>query len=138
MTILDYYEGIAAAKRTELSAEGTSGRTMSRRELDGAAYATHASKKKKGVDKGYKYTYTTVWSGTMSQREYLDKLNEIDPRTCGLFLCEVEQSVFTSDRYWDVPSYRDEAIRHYRDRIKAIRLKHGLSKSDVTEFMRVG
>lgn len=110
---------------------------MTKKELDGIAYAVHTTKKKKGANKGYKYTYTTVWSGAMTRREYLSRLAEIDRKECGLFLCKLEHSDFTSDRYWDVPDYRDEAIRNYRERIKSIRMQYGLSKSEVSGFMRV-
>lgn len=101
------------------------------------AYAIHTKRKSKGAGKGYKNTYEKVWSDRMTRREYLNRLEEIDPRACGLFLCRVEHDDFTSDRYWDVPDYRDEAIRSYRDKIKSIRLQYGLSKSEVSGFMRV-
>lgn len=101
------------------------------------AYAIHTTKKKKGAGKGYKYTYESVWSDRMTRREYLNRLEEIDCKECGLFLCRLEQTEMNDDRYWDVPTYRDEAIKVYRGRIKAIRLKYGLSKSEVSEFMRV-
>lgn len=110
---------------------------MTKKELDGVAYAIHTTKKKKGANKGYKYTYTKVWSGAMTRKEYLIKFAEIDLRECGLFLCDIEHRDFTEDRYWDIPDYRDEAIRGYRERIKSIRLKYGLSKSEVACFMRV-
>lgn len=110
---------------------------MTKRELDRVAFATHTTKKAKGTNKGYKYTHTIVWSGAMTRKEYLDKYAEIDRHGCGIFLCKIEQDDFTTDRWWDVPSYRDEAIRDYRDRIKSIRLNYGLTKSEVSEFMRV-
>lgn len=111
---------------------------MTIKELNGVAYAIHTQKKKKGANKGYKYTYTKVWSGAMTRAEYLSKLADIDRRECGLFLCKVEWNDFKEDRWWDVPSYRDEAVKSYRERIKAIRMQYGLSKSDVARFMRVG
>ena len=110
---------------------------MTLNELNGVAYAIHTQKKKKGAGKGYKYTYETVWSGRITRKEYLNQLEEIDPKECGLFLCKVEHADFTEDRFWDMPGYRDEAIRNYRERIKAIRLNYGLSKSEVSKFMRV-
>lgn len=110
---------------------------MTIKELNRVAYAIHTTKKKKGANKGYKYTYTSVWSDRMTRREYLNRLEEIDRKECGLFLCRLEQNEMNDDRYWDVPDYRDEAIKTYRARIKAIRVRYGLSKSEVSEFMRV-
>lgn len=110
---------------------------MTIKELNGVAYAIRTTKKKKGANKGYKYTYEMVWSGRMTRREYLNRLEEIDRHKCGLFLCKLEHFDFTDDRWWDVPNYRDEAIKSYRERIKSIRLQYGLSKSEVSEFMRV-
>lgn len=110
---------------------------MTIHELNGVAYAIRTEKKKKGANKGYKYTYTKVWSDRMTRREYLNHYAEIDPHGCGLFLCRLEQNEMNDDRYWDVPSYRDEAIKSYRERIKSIRMRYGLSKSEVSEFMRV-
>ena len=110
---------------------------MTKKDLDGIAYAIHTTKKKKGANKGYKYSYERVGSGAMSRAEYLKRLAEIDRKECGLFLCGVERFNFTEDKWWDIPSYRDEAIKSYRERIKGIRMQYGLSKSDVTKFMRV-
>lgn len=110
---------------------------MTIKELNRVAYAIHTTKKKKGANKGYKYTYESVWSGAMTRREYLNRLEEIDAKECGLFLCRLEQTEFQDDRWWDMPTYRDEAIKSYRGRIKAIRLRYGLSQSEVSEFMRV-
>lgn len=110
---------------------------MNAAELDRVAYATHTTKKKKGANKGYKLIHAVVWSGAISRKAYIEKLNEIDPKECGVFLCRAEYYDFTDCRWWDTPDYRDEAIREYRDRIKAIRLKYGLSKSEVASFMRV-
>lgn len=110
---------------------------MTKNELDGMAYAVRTTKKKKGANRGYKYTYETVWSDAMTRRQYLDELARIDRIECGLFLCGMEQMEMTGDRWWDVPDYRDEAIRDYRGRIKRIRAEYGLSKSAVSEFMRV-
>ena len=111
---------------------------MTKNELDAVAYAVRSKRKKKGKNKGYKYTYTTVWSGRVSRGEYASILRENDPREYGFFLCKLERFDFTEDRWWDTPSYREEAIRSYRDKIKSIRMLYGLSKSEVAEFMRVG
>lgn len=110
---------------------------MTLNELNGVAYAIHTTKKKKGAGKGYKYTYESVWSDAMTRREYLTRLEEIDRKECGLFLCRLEHTEFTDDRYWNIPDYRDEAIKSYRERIKAIRMRYGLSKSEVSDYMRV-
>ena len=110
---------------------------MTKKDLDGMAYAIRTTKKKKGANKGYKYTYVTVWSGAMTRAEYISKLAEIDRKECGLFLCKVEQNEMVSDRWWEGTTYETEAIRAYRDRIKSIRVQYGLSKSDVSDYMRV-
>lgn len=110
---------------------------MTKQELNRVAYATRTKRKKKGAEKGYKNTYTLVWSGAMTRREYLDRLAEIDRRECGVFLCRLEAEDFRGDRFWDIDGYREEAIRAYRERIKQIRLTYGLSKSEVADFMRV-
>ena len=109
----------------------------SKQELDRVAYAIHTKRKKKGAGKGYKNTYTKVWSGAMTMREYLTYWAEFDPKGCGLWLCYVEHREWMEDRWWDYPEGRDKNIRGYRDRIKDIRQKYGLSKSEVSEFMRV-
>ena len=110
---------------------------MTIKELNRIAYVTKARKKFKGAGKGVKYFYRTEWSGAMTRREYLTRLEEIDAKECGLFLCRLEQTEMHDDRWWDMPTYRDEAIKAYRGRIKAIRLRYGLSQSEVSEFMRV-
>lgn len=110
---------------------------MTMNELDGMAYAIREQKKKKGAGKGYKISYEKVWGGRISRREYLTEFARIDRIECGLFLCKVEHHEMTSDRYWDVPSYREEAIREYRERIRRIRAEYGLSKKQCEEFMRV-
>lgn len=110
---------------------------MTINELNEMAYATHTTMRSKGVKIGYKAFHKKVWSDRMTRREYLNRLEDIDRRECGLFLCRLERNEFNDDRYWDVPDYREEAIKSYRERIKAIRLNYGLSKSEVSEFMRV-
>lgn len=111
---------------------------MTLRELDAKYFTLKESRKKKGAGKGYKVSYARVWADGATPRRYLSELAEADSRACGLLLCKSEQMDMQEDRWWDVPTYRDEAIRTYRDRIKAIRLNYGLSKSEVAVFMRVG
>lgn len=93
--------------------------------------------KKKGANKGYKKIVTREWNPDRTRREFLLEYEAVDRKGCGLFLCKVEFNDFTEDRYWDVPEYRDEAVRTYRERIRSIRNGYGLSKSEVAEFMRV-
>lgn len=106
---------------------------------DGLAYEygsyVLASRKKKGAGKGNKETYRWQWR---DYRGYRNALRELFPREYGLMCCREEQSDFACDTWWNVPDYRDEAIRDYRGRVKAIRLEYGLTKSEVSEFMRVG
>lgn len=111
---------------------------MTLRELDAKYFTVRESRKKKGAGKGYKVSYDRVWTDGANPRQYLDELSQVDAAACGVLLCRAEFADMVSDRWWDVPSYRDEAIRDYRDRIKGIRLRYGLTKSAVAEFMRVG
>lgn len=106
-------------------------------ELNGVAYAIHTTKKKKGANKGYKYTYTKVWSDRMTRAEYLNRLAEIDRKECGLFLCKIEFADLTEDRWWDVPDYRASHLKSYRSKITAIREEYGLTSAEVACFMRV-
>lgn len=101
------------------------------------AYAIRTSKKKKGANKGYKYTYQVEWSGKITRSEYLRRLTEIDRREAGLFLCKLEQNDFNEDRFWDTPDYRETAIKDFRDRIKGIRTRYGLTQKECLPFMRV-
>lgn len=110
---------------------------MTLNELNGVAYATRQTKKKKGADKGYKFTYTTVWSDRMTRNEYLNELARIDRKECGLFLCKVEFNELTEDRWWDVPDYRATHLQSYRRKITEIRKTYGLTSAEVSEFMRV-
>lgn len=105
--------------------------------LNNEANGIKAKKKKKGANKGYKYTYKSVWSGRITRREYLDRYEEIDRKECGLFLCRMESADFSDDRWWEGTAYEAEAIKGYRERIKGIRMQYGLSKSEVAGFMRV-
>lgn len=105
--------------------------------LNAEAYSVKAKKKKKGADKGHKYTYTSVWSGRVSHAEYLNRLEDIDRKECGLFLCRLEHTEFTDDDWWRGTDYEAEAVKSYRERIKGIRMRYGLTKSEVSEFMRV-
>lgn len=110
---------------------------MTIKELNGVAYATHTTKKKKGAGKGYKFTYTTVWSDRMTRREYLNELAKIDPRECGLFLCKVEKNELLEDDWWNTPGYRATHLQAYRRKITEIRKAYGLTSAEVSEFMRV-
>lgn len=136
MTILEYYEGLAAAKRANASHTGTESQAMTPERLR-YMYGSYvlAKRKKKGANKGYKETYVWQWS---DYRGYMDKLRELFPTEYALMLCREERNDLMSDRWWDVDGYRAEHIRAYRDRIKEIRITYGLPKSAVSEFMSVG
>lgn len=90
-----------------------------------------------GKGKKDKLFHTVVWDESMKRNDFVNEYAEADPKGCGLFLCRVEWNDFTEDRWWDVPNYRAEAVKSYRNRIKAIRAKYGLSQSEVAEYMRV-
>lgn len=105
--------------------------------INAEVYSSKATKKKKGAGKGYKYTYTKVWSDRMTRAEYLNRLAGIDRRQCGLFLCKVELNELTGDRWWDVPGYRAAHLKAYRSRITSIRKEYGLTSTEVSGFMRV-
>lgn len=136
MTTLEYYEGLAAAKRAAMPERGAQPLPMTPDRLR-YMYGGYvlASRKKKGAGKGYKETYRWQWH---DYKGYRNALREQFPREYGLMCCREERECFTADTWWDTPDYRDEAIRDYRDRVKAIRLEYGLTKSEVSEFMRVG
>lgn len=110
---------------------------MNLNELNRVAYAIHETKKKKGANKGYKSTYTMVWSDRMTRNEYLTELARIDPRGCGLFLCKVEKNELLEDDWWNTPGYRTAHLQSYRRRITEIRKTYGLTSAEVSEFMRV-
>lgn len=134
MTILDYYEGIAAAKRAAVTESNDFvAMTPERLRYRYGSYVL-ASRKKKGANKGYKETYAWQWT---DYRGYMNALRELFPTEYALQLCREEHADLMTDMWWNVPSYRDVHIREYRDRIKAIRMEFGLSKSAVAEFMRV-
>lgn len=107
------------------------------KELRSKYYVTKVRVKRMGKNKKDKLFYSVEWNPSETRRAFLDEYNKTDPKGCGLFLCKVEWNDFTEDRFWDVPDYRDEAIRAYRKRINGIRSKYGLSKSEVADFMRV-
>lgn len=94
--------------------------------------------KSKGADKGTKvYVTGFEFNETMRRADYLRELAEESRTECGLFLCRAEWQDMHDDRWWDVPGYRDEFVRTYREKIKKLRMEYGLSKSEVSEFMRV-
>lgn len=94
----------------------------------------HKSWKHMGAGKETKEYFKWKWDNFAG---YLNELRDLSPRDYALTLLEIERKDFTDDRWWDVPDYRKEAIKNYRERVKSIRLKYGLSKSDVACFMRV-
>ena len=106
--------------------------------LNKSAYAVRSKRKCMGANKGYKYTYTTVWSDRMTRAEYLLHLAEIDRKECGLFLCKLEFNELNEDKWWDVPGYRAAHLKGYRSKITSIRKEYGLTSSEVSGFMRVG
>lgn len=136
MTLLDYYEGIAEAKRATASEPDADFRGMTPERLR-FRYGSYevVSRKKKGAGKGYKETYGWVWR---DWRGYMSALRELFPSHYAIQLCREEYSDLTGDLWWDVPGYRGEHLRAYRSRITAIRKEYGLRSADVAEFMRVG
>lgn len=78
--------------------------------------------------------YKWVWDDYAG---YMRGLRDKSPRDYGMMLLRMEQRDFRKDRWWDVDGYREEAIREYRGRIKEIRQKWGVSKSEAEPFMRV-
>ena len=110
---------------------------MTKDELYTRYYVTRVSSHSKGKQGGKKIKVRVVFNESRTRRDYLNDLESIDRKSCGMFLCRIEHDDMTSDRWWDVPTYRDDAIRDYRSRINGIRQIYGLSKSEVAEFMRV-
>lgn len=107
------------------------------RELSEKYYIVKVHVKHMGKGRNNKLFHTVEWNPATSRRSFLTEYEKADRKGCGLFLCKIEWNDFTQDRYWDVPDYRDEAIRTYRKRIKDIRHRYGLSKSDVANYMAV-
>lgn len=110
---------------------------MTLNELNRMAYAIHTTKKKKGAGKGYKVTYTAVWSDRMTRNEYLNELARIDRKECGLFLCKIEKNELLEDEWWNTPDYRATHLQGYRRIITEIKKAYGLTSAEVSEFMRV-
>ena len=110
---------------------------MNRIELDRTAYIIKRKRKCVGAGKPDKYFYRTDWAGTMTRREYLDRLAETDPKECGRWLCYVEHRQMSEDRWWDCDGCRKEMLRQYRGKITAIRKKYGLTSTEVSRFMQV-
>lgn len=107
------------------------------KELRSKYYVTKVRVKHMGKNKKDKLFYSVEWNPSLTRRAFVDEYAKADQKGCGLFLCHVEFNDFTEDKWWNVPTYRDEAVRAYRKRINGIRSKYGLSKSEVADFMRV-
>lgn len=139
MTTLEYYEGLAAAKRAVTNcgcietneSQGTTPDELKRKYI----HYVEAGRKKKGAGKGYKVNYRREWT---NYAQYLRELRELSPRHYGLELCQNLYNDMNTDRYWDVDSYRGEALKSYRSRITSIRKEYGLTSTEVQQFMRVG
>lgn len=97
----------------------------------------NTTRKKKGAGKGYKVTYKVQFNPAYTPSEYLNEYEQTDSIGCGLFLCQVEFNDLTNDRWWDVPTYRDEHLTTYRRKITTIKKCYGLTNADVKKFMRV-
>lgn len=106
-------------------------------ELRSRYYMTKVRVKHMGKNKKDKMFYSVEWNPSKTRKDFLKEYEKTDRKGCGLFLCRVEWNDFTEDRWWDVSDYREAAIKDYRGRIKGIRAKYGLSKSEVADFMRV-
>lgn len=100
-------------------------------------YLCKVSSHSKGAKGGKKVKVEVIFDESKRRRDFLNEFEEADAKACGLFLCKVEWHDMTEDRWWDVETCRADAVRAYRDRIKGLRLKYGLSKSEVEDFMRV-
>lgn len=133
MTILEFYEGLDAAKRTE-RAKDEPVRSCRVSRYDFGGYV-EVSRKKKGTDKSYKVKYEWRWS---DRKGYCEALRRTNPTEYGLMLCREELGGMNCDKWWDTPSYRRTAIKDYRGRIAAIRKEYGLSYESVKEFYNVG
>ena len=129
----NYYEGLAAAKRAIATTEATEPRiTMQSLKLRYGHYTEQ--RKKKCADKGYKVTHKWHWDNYAG---YLNDLRRYFPKQYGLTLCQEAQNDFTTDRYWDVATDREEAIKSYRALIKGYQSTYGLTRSEVKRFMIV-
>ena len=111
---------------------------MSIDELNRKYFVSEVRRKKKGAGKGYKEYVELCFNENYTRRDYLRELAEVDKSACGLFLCKIEFSDLTEDRWWDTPDYRATHLKDYRRRITELRKEYGLRSADVAEFMKVG
>lgn len=131
MTILEYYEGLYAAKQRVKNEEPAVKRTVSR--FDYGMYVA-VSRKKKGNGKGYKVRYEWQWH---DRKSYCEALRANNPTEYGLLMCRIEFDVMTNDNWWNTPNYRKTALKEYRARIAAIRKEYGLDYELVKQFYAV-
>lgn len=135
MTILQFYEGLDAAKRrdalcTESEPERITPESLRRRY--GGYVATHT--KSKGRGKGHKTTYEWRWS---DRKAYCAAMAELFPKEYGLMLCREANELLNEDRWWDTPNYRNEHLADYRREITKIRKEYGLTSDEVRRYMRI-
>lgn len=91
----------------------------------------------KTISKGVNRTKVVVTSELRTGADYfafVRELAKINPVSAGKIYCNIERDDMLNDRWWDVPGYRAEAIKDYRGRINAIRMKYGMSRAQVKEF----
>lgn len=125
MTTLEYYEGLAAAKRAMSVPESF------RREPKVCPY--RITLKKKGAGKGYKEIVTLK-----SDVDYLRELSEVEPKRYALELCRIEMAELHEMIRICGESNRKQTIRDYRGKIASIRKDYGLTYDEVAEFYKVG
>lgn len=135
MTILEYYEGMAAIKRMNHVDELHQEAPLTVDELRNR-YGSYVlvSRKKRGAGKGYKEKYEWRWR---DRKSYLAELRRLFPKEYGLHLCKEEKECLVTETWWNTPNYREAHIKEYRNTIKAISKEYGLSRKDTAEFMRV-
>lgn len=106
-------------------------------ELRRKYYVEKVRLKKKGANKGYKKFVTIEWNPNFTRNDFIAEFRRLDPKGCGLFLCELERMELSDDRWWDTPEYRVSHLRSYRATITRIRKEYGLTSKDVAEYMKV-
>lgn len=136
MTTLEFYEGLAAAKRAAANELCEEARTSAPESLH-YQYGSYilVGHKKKGAGKGYKNVYAFEFD---DEQGYYDRLRELDPS----YYAIVRINRLYGEIMAEMPRITDEAKRRkylsvYRRRVTAIRKEYGLRSCDVAEYMRV-
>lgn len=135
MTILEYYDGMAACKSAAHAEERKAmPMTVNRLRYRYGSYV-EVSRKKKGAKKaGYKITYAWRWS---DYKGYMNELRELFPAEYGLMLCEDAYELLCEDEWWNTPYYRDQHLAAFKREISEYRRQYGIPRERLTKYFSV-